>query len=62
MKGCSMFWREQTIAYFTSLADVFYKHGTPDTLQGGISIIRNPHLYDDSTLGFWYGECKRAGY
>lgn len=50
------------VLYFESLADQFHKTHTPDAVQGGISIIRYPHLYDISTLRYWYEWCKRLGY
>lgn len=54
--------RDELVRYFRTLANVFYYHGTPDALQGGISVIRNPTLYDTQTLCYWFSEAKRAGY
>ena len=51
--------RTQYLLYFASLSVSL--SATPDTLQGGISIIRNPSLYSDDTLAYWYDYCTRAG-
>lgn len=53
------------VKYFMRLRRMFSGiggSGTPDRLQGGIGIIRNPDQYGVDTLAYWHSECKKAGY
>lgn len=50
------------VKYFDYLSERFYTTGTPDRLQGGISVIRYPAEYAIDALAYWYNECKKAGY